>query len=105
MGVLPPPVADRLPPEAIAGLVAYLCHPSCAATGQIYEAAGGSIAHHIVHRSLGVHLGREPSLEAIRDAWGTINDVTKSESPASSADALLRFVSRWPDAADLGVTA
>ncbi len=101
-GVLPPSVAARLPPAAVAGLVAWLCHPSCAATGQVYEAAGGTIARHVVHRGLGVHLGPDPSLEAVSGSWDAINDVGAGESPASTADALLRFANRWPDAADPG---
>lgn len=101
--VLPQPLADRLPPAAVAGLVAWLCHPDCEETGQVYEAAGGSIARHVPHRSQGVFLGREPTPEAVRDAWAEINDLDRAETPDSSTDAMLRFVRRWPDAADLGV--
>ncbi|NWC92988.1 MULTISPECIES: SDR family NAD(P)-dependent oxidoreductase [unclassified Pseudomonas] len=103
MGVLPPPIAERLPPESIAALVAFLCHPSCTTSGQVYEAAGGTIARQIMHRNLGLHLGQIPNLEAVRDAWQAINDASQGEDLVSSTDALLRFVSRWPDASHLGV--
>ena len=44
----------RFPPEAVASFVAWLCHPSCAVTGESFSVGGGRAARVVLSENRGV---------------------------------------------------
>ena len=52
------PVGDKLGPEFIAPLVAYLVHESCDVTGRVFSVGGGRIAEVFIAETLGLRRPR-----------------------------------------------
>ena len=76
-----PALADWLSPEQIAGLVAYLAHPSCPTTGELFNAGGGLISRVVLAASEGVQ-GRPMTPEAVAAHWEEIMTQPVTEIPA-----------------------
>jgi NAD(P)-dependent dehydrogenase (short-subunit alcohol dehydrogenase family) len=66
-----PALAEWLSPEQIAGLVAYLAHPSCTTTGELFNAGGGLISRVVLAASEGVQ-ERPMTPEAVAAHWDEI---------------------------------
>jgi len=66
-----PALAEWLSPEQIAGLVAYLAHPSCTTTGELFNAGGGLISRVVLAASEGV-AERPMTPEAVAAHWDEI---------------------------------
>jgi 3-hydroxyacyl-CoA dehydrogenase/3a,7a,12a-trihydroxy-5b-cholest-24-enoyl-CoA hydratase len=88
--VMPKELIDALKPELVSPLVAWLCHESCDETGGLFELGGGFYSKLRWERSEGVtfRLGREVSVEALRDRWRQVVDFGRSEHPAEITAAL-----------------
>ncbi len=87
--ILPPDMVAALKPEYVAPLVAYLCHESNSATGQVFEVGAGWAARVRWQRGRGAFLPLAEALtpEAIADQWTTIqnfDDPTYPETPLDS---------------------
>jgi hypothetical protein len=67
------PLADKVRPELVSPIVAWLCHEDCPVTGEIYSAGGGRIARYFIGLTRGYY---DPALtlEAVRDHFGEIRD-------------------------------
>lgn len=77
--LMPEDVFEMLHPKYVAPIVAYLCHDSCEANGEVLEAAGGYYGRYEWRRSAGKVFSPEvPTLENIRDSFGEICDMSKS---------------------------
>ncbi|CAG0883037.1 unnamed protein product [Cyprideis torosa] len=84
-GILPPDLFDKLKPECVAPVVAWLCHENCEENGGIFEAAGGVIARYRWQRSKGVSI--DPvTPEAIEKAWDAITDMSDAIYPSSNGE-------------------
>jgi NAD(P)-dependent dehydrogenase (short-subunit alcohol dehydrogenase family) len=82
-------VMALLRPEVVSPLVAWLCHESCDATGQLFEVGAGWISRVRWERSQGAYFdpaGFPP--DAVQDAWETINDFTDATHPTSTGDTM-----------------
>ncbi|KAJ8924435.1 hypothetical protein NQ315_007231 [Exocentrus adspersus] len=81
--ILPPELYTELKPELIAPVVAYLCHESCQENGSVIESAAGWAGKCTVVRSNGSLLRTKitdgVSIEAVRDKWEKITDLSKVE--------------------------
>jgi NAD(P)-dependent dehydrogenase (short-subunit alcohol dehydrogenase family) len=79
-------LADKVTPESVSPVVAYLAHEDCAVNGCVYSVAGGRVARIFVAESAGAVL---PQLtpEAVRDHLPLIDDADDYLVPASLADA------------------
>jgi len=66
-----PALAEWLSPEQIAGLVAYLAHPSCTTTGELFNAGGGLVSRVVLAASEGV-AERPMTPEAVAAHWDEI---------------------------------
>jgi NAD(P)-dependent dehydrogenase (short-subunit alcohol dehydrogenase family) len=51
-------LADKVSPDSVSPLVAYLAHEECSVSGRVYSVAGGRIARIFVAETHGVVLGR-----------------------------------------------
>ena len=76
-----PALADWLSPEQIAGLVAFLAHPSCPTTGELFNAGGGLISRVVLAASEGVQ-ERPMTPEAVAAHWEEIMTQPVTEIPA-----------------------
>lgn len=66
----------KLEPSLVSPLVAYLASETCTANGQVYAVGGGYVSRVAVVEGAGVTLTGEVTPEAVRDAWGQIEDLS-----------------------------
>ncbi len=78
-------LAERVQPETVSPLVAYLAHEDCAVNGNVYSVAGGRVARIVVAETDGVVLG-ENTAESVRDHISAIDDVTGAFHLPTSLD-------------------
>jgi len=78
--VFPAPILERLTPENVAGLVAYLASSSCTDTGHIYSVGGGHVARIAIVEGPGTTFSHIPSPDDIAERWDEINDLGSSPS-------------------------
>ncbi len=89
------PLADALNPELVTPLVVWLAHDECTSTGNVYSAAGGTVARYFIGLTQGVHRGADISVESVRDDWDAINDETGYIVPGSPADEFAKLLEMW----------
>ena len=92
--ILPPPALQKLIPELVSPIVAYLCSEDCTETGSVWSAGGGYYGRVAMVEGKGVFL--DPSggvnIEQIRDNWGEIKDMTGAEEFANAnAEGMARI--------------
>ena len=83
--VMPPAVLEKLKPELVSPMVAYLCSEECAVSGQIFTAGGGYFGRAAVVEGKGAVLPNA-SLEDIRDNFAKISDLSGAEEFANAFD-------------------
>jgi len=80
-------MADRLAPELVSPVVAWLVHEDCPVTGEIYSCAGGRIARFFVGLTEG-YFNPKLTLEDVRDHFEEIRDPEGYIIPAGTSDEL-----------------
>ncbi len=85
-GLLPDDVLERLAPEWVSPLVAWLASAECTDTGHIYSVAGGRYARVAVVEGPGVVFDRLPSVDDLAQAHERMTAVEPFTEPASLAD-------------------
>ena len=85
------PLGDKLQPEQIAGLVAYLVSEECTLTHEIFSVGGGRVARVFVGLAKGwvKGAGETPTIEEIRDNMTQIMDAEGFTIPTSAQDELM----------------
>ncbi|PRX99756.1 SDR family NAD(P)-dependent oxidoreductase [Allonocardiopsis opalescens] len=73
-------VRTRLRPEHVAPLAAYLVHPACQVTGELFNAAGGAVNRVVVVTTPGVH---DPALtvETVAERFDEVMALTPQARP------------------------
>ena len=89
------PMADYLEPHLVTPLVVWLGHEDCPDSGNVYSAAGGTIARFFIGLTQGTHRGQEISVESVRDDWSQINDETGYIVPRGPGDEFKKLMSQW----------
>jgi NAD(P)-dependent dehydrogenase (short-subunit alcohol dehydrogenase family) len=92
--ILPPPALQKLIPELVSPIVAYLCSEECTETGSVWSAGGGYYGRVAMVEGKGVFM--DPSngvnIEQIRDNWGKIKDMSGAEEFANAnAEGMARI--------------
>ncbi|GAA5886830.1 hypothetical protein JCM16303_005721 [Sporobolomyces ruberrimus] len=87
--VMPPDFLEKLAPEAIVPLVAYLSHESTQENGKVYEAGAGWYGEIRWERTKGVVFKTDQSFTpaAVKARWEEINDFENPDHPANITDA------------------
>ncbi|HZQ84278.1 MAG TPA: SDR family oxidoreductase [Acidimicrobiales bacterium] len=80
-------MADRLAPELVSPVVAWLVHEDCPVTGEIYSCAGGRIARFFIGLTEG-YFNPKLTLEDVRDHFEEIRDPEGYIIPAGTSDEL-----------------
>jgi NAD(P)-dependent dehydrogenase (short-subunit alcohol dehydrogenase family) len=81
--LLPEHLHAAMAPEKVAPMVAYLCHESCAATGEIFFASAGRYARNLIVETEG-YRNPDASVEDIAAHLDTIMDATHWTVPGDS---------------------
>ena len=87
------PAADKLRPELITPVVAWLAHEDCPVSGELYSCGGGRVARVFLGVTPGIV---DPGLtvETVRDRWDEIRDERGYEVPADlNAELAIAFKS------------
>ncbi|MDX1510763.1 MAG: SDR family oxidoreductase [Nitriliruptorales bacterium] len=67
--IFPPELGDKLQPEAVSPLVAYLASDECTETGRCFSVGGGYIARVGILEGEGVFLGDNHTIEDVAANW------------------------------------
>ncbi len=85
------PLGDKLQPEQISGLVAYLVSEECTLTHEIFSVGGGRVARVFVGLAQGwvKGAGETPSIEEVRENMEQIMETEGFTIPKSAQDELM----------------
>jgi NAD(P)-dependent dehydrogenase (short-subunit alcohol dehydrogenase family) len=83
--VMPPAVLEKLKPELVSPVVAYLCSEECQVSGNIFTAGGGYVGRAAIVESKGAVLPNI-SIEAVRDNFARITDMSGAEEFSNAFD-------------------
>lgn len=94
--IFPPEVLERVGPQYVSPLVAWLCHEECKETGGLYEVGAGYMSKLRWERAGGHCFSQEGeiSVDSVRDRWADITDFSDSEHPSDNISALTSMFSR-----------
>ena len=77
--ILPPEVFEKLTPEFVAPVVAYLCTEESADTGSIFIVGGGKVQRTALFQNEGVTFENPPSVDDVAAQWSTITDLSGAQ--------------------------
>jgi NAD(P)-dependent dehydrogenase (short-subunit alcohol dehydrogenase family) len=92
--VLPPPVLEKLKPELVSPIAAYLCSEECTESGSVWVAGGGYFSRAAIVEGKGVALdpSGEITIEQVQESWEKIKDMTGAQEFADvNAEGLARI--------------
>jgi len=84
--VMPPQLLERLEPEHVSSLVAYLASEACTDTGHVYSVGGGYLARVALVEGAGATFDGVASPEDIAERWDDINRITLGEGVGEFAN-------------------
>jgi NAD(P)-dependent dehydrogenase (short-subunit alcohol dehydrogenase family) len=92
--IMPPAALEKLVPELVSPIVAYLCSEECTESGSVWSAGGGYYGRVAMVEGKGVFI--DPSggvtVEQVRENWGKIKDMTGAEEFANAnAEGMARI--------------
>ncbi len=92
--IMPPAALEKLVPELVSPIVAYLCSEECTETGSVWSAGGGYYGRVAMVEGKGVFV--DPSggvtIEQVRENWGKIKDMSGAEEFANAnAEGMARI--------------
>ncbi len=73
--IFPPQLLEKLEPEYVSPLVAYLASETCTDTGRIYSVGGGYMARVAILEGEGATFEGVPTPDDVADAWEQVNQV------------------------------
>ena len=79
--------ADKLDPELVSPIVAWLAHEDCPVTGEIYTVGGGRVARFFIGMTTGYY-NPKLTLEDVRDHFAEIRDEAGYTVPANPGEEM-----------------
>jgi NAD(P)-dependent dehydrogenase (short-subunit alcohol dehydrogenase family) len=79
--------ADKLDPNLVSPVVAFLAHEDCPVSGQVFSAAGGRVAQIFIGETQGI-FDADLSVETVKDRWDEICDQTGYVVPSQAMEEL-----------------
>jgi NAD(P)-dependent dehydrogenase (short-subunit alcohol dehydrogenase family) len=73
--VMPAAVLERLQPEHVSPLVAYLCAPACEENGSVFSVGGGYVARVAIVEGEGIAFGDVPTVEQLAARFDEVRDL------------------------------
>ena len=86
------PMGEKVAPERVSPLVAYLAHESCTATGRVFSVGGGRIAEVFIGETQGFQ-SAELTPEVVAENWDAITDREGYVVPANSSEETALYAS------------
>jgi short chain dehydrogenase len=83
--VMPPAALERLKPELVSPVVAYLCSEECQVSGNIFTAGGGYVGRAAIVEGKGAVFS-SPTIEDVRDNFAKITDMSGAEEFTNAFD-------------------
>lgn len=77
--ILPPEVFEKLTPEFVAPVVAYLCTEESTDTGSIFIVGGGKVQRTALFENGGFTFQNPPSVDDVAAQWSTISDLSDAQ--------------------------
>ena len=77
--IMPPEVLEKLTPEFVAPVVAYLCTEECADNGSVFIVGGGKVQRTALFQNDGVNFDKPPSVEDVVAHWAEITDLSAAK--------------------------
>lgn len=77
--ILPPEVFEKLTPEYVAPIVAYLCTEENPDTQSVFIVGGGKVQRVALFQNSGVTFTEVPSVDDVAGKWGEITDLSAAE--------------------------
>jgi NAD(P)-dependent dehydrogenase (short-subunit alcohol dehydrogenase family) len=93
--VMPPDMVEKLKPEYVSPMVAYMCSEECTDTGIIFTAGAGYFSRAIMVEGPGIALNAQKgiTIEDIRDRIGDIKKLEGAQPFSQSNEEVARIVS------------
>jgi NAD(P)-dependent dehydrogenase (short-subunit alcohol dehydrogenase family) len=82
--ILPPEVLDKLKPEFVAPVVAYLCTEESTDTGSVFIVGGGSAQRVALFQNEGPKFEKPPTVDEIAAHWSEIADLSAAKQATFS---------------------
>ena len=77
--ILPPEVFEKLTPEYVAPVVAYLCSEEVPDTASVFIVGGGKVQRAALFQNEGVTFDHVPSVDEVAAKWGEITDLSAAK--------------------------
>ncbi|GLE54575.1 SDR family oxidoreductase [Mycobacterium montefiorense] len=77
--ILPPEVFEKLTPEYVAPVVAYLCTEEVPDTGSVFIVGGGKVQRTALFQNDGVTFSNVPSVDDVAGKWNEIDDLSAAK--------------------------
>ncbi|MBK7584154.1 MAG: SDR family oxidoreductase [Myxococcales bacterium] len=86
--IMPPNVLEKLAPEYVSALVAYLVSDKCEDSAQVYAVGGGYFSRVAVMEAEGIGIAVDKvTPEAIAEQWTKVNDMTGAKAYGNAMEA------------------
>ncbi len=82
--ILPPELFEKLTPEYVAPVVAYLCTEEVPETASVFIVGGGKVQRVALFQNSGVTFTDVPSVDDVAGKWAEITDLSAAERAAFS---------------------
>jgi hypothetical protein len=79
--------AEKLDPELVSPIVAWLVHEDCPVTGEVYTVGGGRVARFFIGMTTGYY-NPKLTLEDVRDHFAEIRDEKDYTVPANPGEEM-----------------
>ena len=80
--ILPPEVFQKLTPEYVAPVMAYLCTEEVPDSASVFIVGGGKVQRVALFQNKGVTFDHVPSVDEVAAQWSTIDDLSSPEPAA-----------------------
>jgi NAD(P)-dependent dehydrogenase (short-subunit alcohol dehydrogenase family) len=77
--IMPPEALEKLTPQFVAPVVAYLCTEECPDNGAVFIVGGGKVQRTALFQNDGVSFDKPPSVEDVAAHWADITDLSAAK--------------------------
>ncbi|OBG28616.1 SDR family oxidoreductase [Mycobacterium sp. E3198] len=77
--ILPKEVLEKLTPEYVAPVVAYLCTEECPDSASVFVVGGGKVQRVALFENQGLNFDKPPSVDDIASHWTEISDLSSAQ--------------------------
>jgi hypothetical protein len=90
------PLAEKLNPEQISPVVAWLASEDCPVSGEVYSCGGGTVSRFFVGLTKGI-VDADLTVETIRDRWDEIRDQADYDDFADNGGEIRKLARLFRD--------